>query len=49
MREMHLDVPRMTALAAELREAGMPVREDVLTPEEMAEEVKRICSLKSAT
>ena len=49
MRELHLDVPRMTALAAELRAAGMPVREDALTVSEMAEEVKRLCPLKSAT
>ena len=49
MREMHLDVPRMTALAAELRAAGMPVRQDVLTVEEMVEEVKRLCPLKCGT
>ena len=49
MRDLHLDVPRMTALAAELRAAGMPVREDLLTVEEMVEEVKRLCPLKSAT
>ncbi len=49
MREMHLDVPRMTSLAAELREAGMPVDNRVLTVEEMVEEVKRLCPLKSGT
>ena len=49
MRELHLDVPRMTALAAELRAEGMPVDGKVLTVEEMVEEVKRICPLKSAT
>ncbi|MBR2824499.1 MAG: energy-coupling factor transporter ATPase [Clostridia bacterium] len=49
MREMHLDVPRMTGLAAELRAAGMPIRADVLTVEEMVEEVKRVCPLKSGT
>ena len=43
MREMHLDVPPMAALAAELREAGMPLRADILTVEEMAEEVTRLC------
>ena len=42
MRALHLDVPHMTALAKELREGGMPLREDVLTVEEMAEEVARL-------
>ena len=49
MREMHLDVPHMTALAGELREAGMPLRPGILTVEELAEEVERLCPLKSAT
>ena len=49
MRELHLDVPRMTALAADLRREGMPIREDVLTVEEMVKEVERLCPLKSAT
>jgi len=49
MREMHLDVPHMTALADELREAGMPLRPGILTVEELAEEVERLCPLKSAT
>ncbi|MBR3494817.1 MAG: energy-coupling factor transporter ATPase [Clostridia bacterium] len=39
MRELHLDVPHMTALAAELRKEGIPLREDLLTVEEMTEEV----------
>ena len=49
MREMHLDVPHMTALACELRAAGMPLRPGILTVEELAEEVERLCPLKSAT
>ncbi len=49
IRDLHLDVPRMTALAAELRKEGMPLREGILTVEEMAEEVERLCPLKSAT
>ena len=49
MRELHLDVPRMTSLAAELRAEGMPLREGILTIEELAEEVQRLCPLKSAT
>ena len=42
MRELHLDVPHMTALAKDLREGGMPLWEDILTVEEMAEEVARL-------
>ena len=44
MRSLHLDVPHMTALAAELCKAGMPVPQDILTVEEMAQEVcKLLC------
>ena len=44
MRDLHLDVPHMTALAAVLSKAGMPVPQDVLTVEEMAQEVcKLLC------
>ena len=47
LRALHLDVPPMTALAHELREAGMEVPGDVLTVEEMAEEVcKLLCPSK---
>ena len=49
MRDLHLDVPRMTALAAELRKEGMPLREGILSVEEMVEEVERLCPLKSGT
>ncbi len=49
MREMHLDVPHMTALADELRAEGMPLRPGILTVEELAEEVEKLCPLKSAT
>ena len=49
MREMHLDVPHMTALAGELRAAGMPLKKEVLTVEELAEEVERLCPLKQST
>ena len=49
MRELHLDVPRMTSLAADLRKQGMPLREDILTVDELVEEVERLCPLKSAT
>ena len=49
MRGMHLDVPHMTALAAELRAKGMPLKPGILTVEALAEEVERLCPLKSST
>ena len=50
MREMHLDVPHMTSLADELRREGMPIREGVLTVDDLVQEVeKALCPLKSAT
>ncbi len=49
LRELHLDVPRMTSLAADLRKEGLPLREGILTVEELAEEVERLCPLKSVT
>ena len=49
MREMHLDVPHMTALAGELRAEGIPLRPGILTVEELAEEVAKLCPLKSST
>ena len=50
MREMHLDVPHMTALADELRREGLPIRDGVLTVDDLVQEVeKAICPLKSAT
>ncbi len=49
MREMHLDVPHMTSLADELRAEGMPLRSGILTVEELAEEVEKLCPLKSST
>ena len=41
MREMHLDVPQMTALANELRAAGMPLSGGILTVDDMVREVER--------
>ncbi len=47
MRQLHLDVPHMTELAHELREAGMPLTAGILTVEEMAGEVmKLLCPSK---
>ena len=44
VRALGLDVPEMTDLAHMLREDGVPVRADVLTVEEMVEEVCRLSS-----
>ena len=50
LRELHLDVPPMTALAADLRAAGLPVQPGILTVEDMAKEVDRLlCPSKFAT
>lgn len=50
MRALHLDVPPMTALACALNDAGMPVKSDVMTVDEMAEEVCRVlCPSSSNT
>ncbi len=47
MRKLHLDVPHMTELTHQLREAGMPLPHGILTVEEMAEEVmKLLCPSK---
>ncbi len=42
LRELHLDVPHMTDLAQDLAQAGLPIRRDILTLEEMADEVERL-------
>lgn len=39
LRELHLDVPHMTALADSLRRDGMPLPENILTVDEMTKEV----------
>ena len=50
MRELHLDVPQMCELAAELRKEGMPLRAGILTVDDMLQEVKRLlCPSKSVT
>ena len=50
MKEMHLDVPHMTALADELRAEGMPLPGGILTVEDMVQEVEKVlCPSKSAT
>ena len=43
LRVFRLDAPPMTRLAQDLRKAGMPIREGVLTVEDMAKEVARLC------
>ena len=50
MRQEHLDVPPMAALAAELRPAGVPLPAGILTVEDMGREVERLlCPSKSVT
>ena len=39
LRELHLDVPHMTALADSLRRDGMPLPGNILTVDEMTKEV----------
>ncbi|MCR4886141.1 MAG: energy-coupling factor transporter ATPase [Clostridiales bacterium] len=43
LREYRLDAPVTARLARRLRKAGMPLPEGILTPEEMAEEVAKLC------
>ncbi len=43
LRELRLDVPPMTRLAKLLRERGIEARLDVLSVEDMVEEVTRLC------
>ena len=43
LRPYRLDAPVMARLSQRLRKAGMPLREGILTAEEMAEEVERLC------
>ena len=49
MRDMHLDIPHMTALADELRREGMPLPAGILTVDDLVKEVTALCPLKSAT
>ena len=49
MHELHLDVPQMADLATALRAGGMPLKNGILTVEDMVQEVERlICPSKSA-
>ena len=43
MTPYRLDAPPMARLAGQLRKAGMPLKEGILTVDEMAEEVARLC------
>ena len=43
IKPYRLDAPPMARLARQLREKGMPIAEGVLTVEEMAKEVLRLC------
>ncbi|MBR5110008.1 MAG: energy-coupling factor transporter ATPase [Clostridia bacterium] len=43
IRPYRLDAPPMARLAEQLRSQGMPLKEGILTVDEMAEEVARLC------
>lgn len=43
LKEYRLDVPQVTLLSHELRQAGLPVPEGILTRDELTEALKRIC------
>ncbi len=43
IRQYHLDAPPMVRLADRLRKAGMPLAPGILTVEDMAKEVARLC------
>ena len=42
MKQLRLDVPQASMLAYELRREGLPIREDILTNEELVEELCRL-------
>ncbi|MBE5787308.1 MAG: energy-coupling factor transporter ATPase [Clostridiales bacterium] len=43
MQSLRLDAPPMARLAHQLRQAGMPLNENILSVDDMMEEVKRLC------
>lgn len=43
IQALRLDAPPMAKLADRLRKSGMPLKEGILTVQEMQEEVKRLC------
>lgn len=43
LKSYRLDVPQITLLAYELRQAGLPISEGILTREELTEELERLC------
>ena len=43
LMEHHLDVPQITMLAHELKQEGLPLRDGILTREELIQEIDRIC------
>lgn len=43
LKSYRLDVPQITLLAYELRQAGLPISAGILTREELTEELERLC------
>ena len=42
LRAIRLSVPQVTELAHELRKSGLPIKEDILTKEELIHEIARL-------
>jgi len=45
LKQYRLDVPQVTQLAHELRQAGVPMPEGILTVKEFTEEFKKVCRM----
>lgn len=46
LKELRLDVPQVTELAYELKKAGLPIRDGILTNKELVDELVRIKNIK---
>lgn len=46
LKELRLTVPQVTELAWELKKSGIPIRDGILTREELTEELKKYISLR---
>lgn len=42
LKELRLDVPQVTELAYELKKAGIPIKDGILTNEELVRELKNV-------
>jgi energy-coupling factor transporter ATP-binding protein EcfA2 len=46
LKDLRLTVPQVTELAWELKKSGIPIRDGILTREELTEELKKYISLR---